>query len=403
MAQAMTDELALRPLLKLQTVAQGEALEVLNRVIGEYRQVLADAHAEEAKGNATRAIAASKDRVTEIRASILDMSGTPLAQAIAAARRAAEKEADAGKMVGPDRDTFINSRVDEARGARAAELARYTLDALQTQSDSLELGQRELQLLGANDNIRSIELEKLRLGQEIRRRFPEMAREDVDALLAGVDAIGEQNARMKIMAANLDEVRAFGGEFVDTVLSEDTWSSWGNAGKTMTGMIKQEFIKLALLNPLKNLVNGNSDAPTLGSLFGNVAKIFSGGGGGLSGGINAPASIGLVAPQASFGPITLPRFATGTEYASGGAAWVGENGPEIVDLPRGSRVTPAAESRQMAANDRMPSFNMPVSIDATGADAAGLMRVERSVDQLRADLPGMILTVFQDAKARRVI
>ncbi|MBD8548001.1 phage tail length tape measure family protein, partial [Sphingomonas sp. CFBP 8760] len=247
MAQALSDEAALRPLLKLQTVAQGDALKVLSDVIRDYRAALAGAHEEEAKGNATRLTAASRDRVTEIRTSILDMSGTPLAQAIAAARRAAEKEADVGKMTGTDRDDFVNSRVDEARAARAADLARYTLDALQTQTDSLELGERELQLLGANDNYRSAELEKLRIGQEIRRRFPEMAREDVDALLAGVDAIGEQNARLKIMAANVEELRGFGSQFVDTVLSEETWSSWGNAGKNMTAMIKNEFIKLALL------------------------------------------------------------------------------------------------------------------------------------------------------------
>jgi hypothetical protein len=350
MAQALSDEAALRPLLKLQTVAQGSALKVLNDIIRDYRAALADAHAEEARGNATTAIADSKARVTEIRASIKDMSGTPLAQAITAARRAAEKEADAGKMTGADRKTFIDSRVDEARASRAADLARYTLDALQTQSDSLELGERELQLLGANDNYRSAELEKLRLAQDIRRRFPEMAREDVDALLAGVDAIGEQNARLKIMAANMDELRSFGGEFVDTVLSEDTWSSWGNAGKTMTNMIKQEFIKLALMNPLKNLINGNSAAPTLGGLFGSIGKLFSGGAS-LSGGITAPASIGLIAPQTTFGPIALPRFAAGTERASGGAAWVGENGPEIVDMPVGARVTPASDVRRMVAND----------------------------------------------------
>jgi hypothetical protein len=38
--------------------------------------------------------------------------------------------------------------------------------------------------------------------------------------------------------------------------------------------------------------------------------------------------------------IHLPRFAAGTNYAPGGASIVGENGPEIVNLPRGSSVTP---------------------------------------------------------------
>ncbi len=47
--------------------------------------------------------------------------------------------------------------------------------------------------------------------------------------------------------------------------------------------------------------------------------------------------------------------AVGTEYWSGGMSLVGENGPEIVSMARGSRVTPAAETRRMlAGNDNGP-------------------------------------------------
>jgi phage-related protein len=46
---------------------------------------------------------------------------------------------------------------------------------------------------------------------------------------------------------------------------------------------------------------------------------------------------------------TIPAFYKGTRSAPGGAALVGERGPEIVNLPRGSRVHTNAESRKMAA------------------------------------------------------
>ena len=36
----------------------------------------------------------------------------------------------------------------------------------------------------------------------------------------------------------------------------------------------------------------------------------------------------------------VPKYASGTNYARGGLSLVGERGPELVDLPRGSRVTP---------------------------------------------------------------
>lgn len=44
-----------------------------------------------------------------------------------------------------------------------------------------------------------------------------------------------------------------------------------------------------------------------------------------------------------------PYFAQGTNYAPGGLAVVGEEGPELVELPRGSKVHTAAETRAMAS------------------------------------------------------
>lgn len=42
-----------------------------------------------------------------------------------------------------------------------------------------------------------------------------------------------------------------------------------------------------------------------------------------------------------------PAFAVGTRYAPGGLALVGERGPEMINLPRGSQVIPAAQTSQM--------------------------------------------------------
>lgn len=46
---------------------------------------------------------------------------------------------------------------------------------------------------------------------------------------------------------------------------------------------------------------------------------------------------------------SIPRFALGTDFAPGGAAVVGEHGPELVNLPRGAEVVPANQTRQMLA------------------------------------------------------
>lgn len=41
----------------------------------------------------------------------------------------------------------------------------------------------------------------------------------------------------------------------------------------------------------------------------------------------------------------IPAFADGTDFASGGLSLVGERGPELVNLPAGSQVTPAEDSQ----------------------------------------------------------
>lgn len=47
----------------------------------------------------------------------------------------------------------------------------------------------------------------------------------------------------------------------------------------------------------------------------------------------------------------IPRLATGTQFFSGGLAMVGENGPELVRMPRGSRVYNAQETQAMGSSN----------------------------------------------------
>ncbi|MBB4837298.1 hypothetical protein HNP52_000349 [Sphingomonas kyeonggiensis] len=204
------------------------------------------------------------------------------------------------------------------------------------QEDRLELLRREGQLIGANDNLRSAELEKLKLIQDVRRGTLDLSEQDLATALRNIDAQAALAEEVRRTSTAMDELRSFGADFVDSVLSENTWSSWGNAGKTILKMIQDEFIKLALLNPLKNLINGNDALPTVTSLFSSVSKLFGGGNSGL----NLVHEIG--------------HNAAGTEYWSGGMSLVGENGPEIVSMPRGSAVTPAGETRRLLSAGQQP-------------------------------------------------
>lgn len=66
--------------------------------------------------------------------------------------------------------------------------------------------------------------------------------------------------------------------------------------------------------------------------------------------------------------------ASGTEYWSGGMSLVGENGPEIVSMARGSRVTPAAETRRMLSGSSNSRGGHTIIINANDAVLAETVR-----------------------------
>lgn len=69
-----------------------------------------------------------------------------------------------------------------------------------------------------------------------------------------------------------------------------------------------------------------------------IAGIFKSGSEGIQAGVQASGSTAT---------ITIPAHADGTLYAPGGLSLVGEKGPELVNMPRGSQVYNANETRDM--------------------------------------------------------
>lgn len=85
---------------------------------------------------------------------------------------------------------------------------------------------------------------------------------------------------------------------------------------------------------------------------------------------------------------TIPGFATGTNYAPGGLAIVGERGPELVNLPRGSQVIPNNELQGMGGKTEIhsPTFMFPgITNPKDAREAAGqaARRYRRELNPLR--------------------
>lgn len=69
-----------------------------------------------------------------------------------------------------------------------------------------------------------------------------------------------------------------------------------------------------------------------------------------------------------------PRYARGTSFHPGGLALVGEEGPEYVDLPRGSKVYP---------HGRMPGGNMTVNYNVTSRNLQNVGMVYSTFERAR--------------------
>jgi hypothetical protein len=104
---------------------------------------------------------------------------------------------------------------------------------------------------------------------------------------------------------------------------------------------------------------------------------------------SAPARAGL----------SFPMFAGGIDSAPGGLAVVGECGPELVNLPRGSQVIP---------NDKIgggaihidASDNRAISV-GSGASPESVKQLQSLFEQDRRDRANQIVQVVRKAKQTR--
>jgi hypothetical protein len=406
--QALEREAALRPLLTLQSVAQGEALAALNRVIDAQTEAMERRDRAAARSDFIRAYGQLGNANMRAERLLAFAADDPDRLAIETAREEARGEALAKNWDPDDSAAWEELRVREAqlqiehrrRGA-IGEINR-SLD------DSLQLAEAELGMVRQSESARQAALRLLALQIDLRRQGIDLESEDAQAVLAKAEALEQVNAELRRQQAAWGEVVSIGSNFIDTVLSPDNWNDWGDLGRRIINDLIKDMLRLAAINPLKNLLFG-TELPTLGGssgVLGSVLGLMPHPGHGKPGGPLYASGGGAAAEKdalALLAKIPIGKFALGTEHASGGLALVGEFGPELAELPRGTKVRTAADTRRMMGADSRPSVNFTYNIDATGADAAGLARVEAKLEELRQEVPARAVAAWQDAVERNFI
>jgi hypothetical protein len=120
-------------------------------------------------------------------------------------------------------------------------------------------------------------------------------------------------------------------------------------------------------------------------------------------------TVGLIQKALKF----LPKFAAGTDFAPGGLSLVGEYGPEIVNLPRGSGVRSALDTHAMIQNAAVRAANTPAlppvqityapSFDARGAGPREVEELRAQMAADRASFEARVTQAVQDGLNRRKI
>jgi TP901 family phage tail tape measure protein len=141
-------------------------------------------------------------------------------------------------------------------------------------------------------------------------------------------------------------------------------SKFLNLGKKIaTGLVN------GVVNTVKSLPGRIRDAfSAAGRILGSIGRS-------IADWINANTIFG---DSVKVGPVTLriPALAQGTSNFQGGMALVGEQGPELVNLPRGSKVFTASQTRQIAASGIGSAGAPEVRVFIGDRELTDIVRVE---------------------------
>ena len=230
--------------------------------------------------------------------------------------------------------------------------------------------QRAIEMLGKSKGEVAALTVKHKLLEEAKKRGIAITDEltaKIDAEAENVGKLADQYDQARDKIAAMEEIQ---GQFKDSII--DAAMGGVDAMDAFTNSIKRAALEYLL--------------------FGE--GIFAGGGGKKSGGFG-----GLLGGLAGL----IPGFANGTSNAPGGVALVGERGPELVNLPRGSQVKTAGETRRMmggvgggatltiiapegfSVQQRGEIQGIAVQVTSEGISGYDRSTLPKSVDRIRND------------------
>jgi len=186
-----------------------------------------------------------------------------------------DAKATLAKVIDALRDAYGRLNAEESRSA--------ALQQLETQRDQIVLLQRQIDLAATGESYRDIELAQLQARQQLIQRGIALASKEGQAIIANaalLERLGQDLTRAQagtqVLVGLADSTF---NRFADLIAQGKTdWASWADAGRAAIMDITREMLKLALFNPLKNVLFGQNN-PTLDDVGGIFGSLFGGGSG----------------------------------------------------------------------------------------------------------------------------
>lgn len=215
------------------------------------------------------------------------------------------------------------------------------------------------------------------------RTFTQAQNELKDATDKLKDAeMTEQGAKLQVERAQRtynDAVRQYGPASLE---AREASYQLKRAQNDLAGAQKEVNSKTSEFNKLQTEVKNNNDMTA--KLDSHINKMFSLGSQADSTANKIRAAMAAGNGAVSAGLLGLTgRYASGTNYAPGGMALVGEQGPEIVNLPRGSQVIPNHKLGGSNISNNIGTINI-------GSQYMGLDWLQRLTRQQELAQMGMV-------------
>jgi tape measure domain-containing protein len=239
-------------------------------------------------------------------------------------------------------------------------------------------------------------LERARIEHELLAAAQEAGKEMTPGLRAEIAALADQYGLAAAEAARLAEEHdkmADDLEFRKGLLKD---ALGGLRSALADGKLEFEELGEIALNVLDKIIGKIED-----ELADALANLFSSGKGG-GGSILSSLLGGLLGGGASdpWAGLRVPSFAKGVKNFGGGVALVGEEGPELLNLPRGSDILPSLETRDLLGGGNQQSVNLTNTfhIDASNAQPGVGAEIEAAVKRATKDMTPAVVKALRDIK-----